>query len=54
MENKMNELTEDFELVWDVLQEYREETKAVGFKSNDRRWEKLCNAMARIEERANG
>ena len=49
----INDINEDFELVWDVLQEYREETKAVGVKSNDRRWDKLCGAMARIREATN-
>lgn len=47
----INDINEDFELVWDVLQEYREETE--GVKSNDRRWDKLCGAMARIREATN-
>jgi len=59
----INDINEDFELVWDVLQEYRDEITRVNSEAgdlapklnqvNDRRWDKLCGAMARIREATN-
>tara|TARA_A100000172_G_scaffold63051_2_gene42414 strand:- start:2989 stop:3168 length:180 start_codon:yes stop_codon:yes gene_type:complete len=50
MQHDRNELIKSLSSVWDVLHMAREDCISEGIESNDKQWNEVTNAMAKIHE----
>lgn len=46
----MHDINEQIAIIWEALEAYRREEIPEGWKSFDAKWDKICTAMAVIQE----